>query len=425
MRRDFAVLQNRSVLSLFAARSVSLLGNAITPIALAFTVLHLPGGSPSMLGVVLAARLLSQVTFVLLGGAIADRLPKLRVMIGADLAAGLTQGLAATLVITGHATPWILAGLAVLAGAATAIFEPASRSTMPLLVSGDALQSANSLLKLSMRGGGILGAALAGVLVSTIGPGKTMVVPAATFLLSSALLLGVKVTRQAPTESGPSLPRQIRDGWREFTAKQWVWVMVSQLAYVNVLLAGSFYVLGPVMADRSLGGAGAWSTVLIAQAVGFIVGSVVAVKFRPRRPVRAAALLTMGFPLSVLLMAAEAPLVAIAAATFLAAICIDVYEVLLDTALQKNVPPEALSRVMSYESLGSFALVPLGMAGAGPVADAVGVSNALYGAAALIVLAGPAVLLLRSVRTVTDVSDDFQEATPAAHAAEVAETSKT
>lgn len=424
MSRDLAVLKDRSVLALFAARSVSLLGNAITPIALAFTVLHLPGGSPSMLGVVLAARLLSQVTFVLLGGAIADRLPKLRVMVGADLAAGVTQGLAATLVITGHATPWMLAGFAVLAGAATAIFEPASRSAMPLLVSGDALQSANSLLKLSMRGGGILGAALAGVLVSTIGAGRTMVVPAATFLLSAVLLLGVKVAHQAPTESGPSLLRQIRDGWREFTAKQWVWVMVSQLAYVNVLLAGSFYVLGPVMADRSLGGAGAWSTVLIAQAVGFIVGSVVAVKFRPRRPVRAAALLTMGFPLSVLLMATGAPLAAIAAATFLAAICIDVYEVLLDTALQKNVPPEALSRVMSYESLGSFALVPLGMAGAGPVADAVGVSNALYGAAALIVLAGPAVLLLRSVRTVTEVPDDSQEATPAVNEAEVAETSK-
>jgi hypothetical protein len=110
----------------------------------------------------------------------------------------------------------------------------------------------------------------------------------------------------------------------------------------------------------------------------------------------------MGFPLSVLLMAAEAPLAAIAAATFLAGVCIDVYEVTLDTALQKHVPPEALSRVMSYESLGSFALVPLGMAGAGPAADMVGVDTALFGTAALIMLAGPAVLLLRSVRSVTD-----------------------
>jgi hypothetical protein len=196
--------------------------------------------------------------------------------------------------------------------------------------------------------------------------------------------------------------------------------MVSQLAYVNVLLAGSFYVLGPVMADRSLGGAGSWSVVLIAQALGFIVGSVLAIKFRPRRPVRAAALLTMGFPLSVLLMATGAPLAAIAAATFLAGIVIDVYEVVLDTSLQKNVPPHALSRVMSYESLGSFALVPLGMAGAGPVADAVGVQPALYGAAALIMLAGPVVLLLRSVRTVTDIpeSDEAPAAVPEAGAAE-------
>jgi predicted MFS family arabinose efflux permease len=405
MRGDFAVLRNRSVRALLAARSVSLLGNAIAPIALAFTVLHLPGGSASMLGVVLAARMLSQVAFVLLGGAIADRLPKLRVMVGADLAAGLTQGVAATLVITGHATPWMLAGFAALSGAATAIFEPASRAAMPQLVSDDALQSANSLLKLSMRGGSILGAALGGVLVTAIGSGPAMVAPAATFLLSAAVLTGVRITHAATPGSAPSLIQQIRDGWREFTARQWVWVMVTQLSYVNVLLAGTFYVLGPVSADRYFGGAGAWSVVLIAQAIGFIVGSAVAMKVRPRRPVRAAALLTMGFPLSVLLMATGAPLAAVAAATFQAGVCIDVYEVLLDTSLQKHIPPHALSRVMSYESLGSFALVPLGMAGAGPAADALGLRTALYGATALMVLAGPAVLLLRSVRTVSDLPE--------------------
>ncbi|MGW3196933.1 MFS transporter [Streptomyces sp. NPDC001118] len=411
MMGDFAILRDRAVLALFSARSVSLLGNAVAPIALAFTVLHLPGGSPSMLGVVLAARLLSQVTFVLLGGAFADRWPKLRVMVSADLGAGLSQGLAACLVITGHATPWMLAGFAALSGAAAAIFEPASRSAMPQLVSGDALQSANALLKLSMRGGSILGAALGGVLVSAIGADRTMLVPAGTFLLSALLLLTVRIADPvAPAKGGPSLARQIREGWREFTAQQWVWVMVSQLAFVNVLLAGSFYVLGPVVADRALGGASAWSTVLVAQAAGFVVGSVASMKVRPRHPAQAAALLTMGFPLSVLLMAVEAPLAAIAAATFLAGVCIDVYEVLLDTALQKHVPPEALSRVMSYESLGSFALVPLGMAGAGPVADLVGVDTALCGAAVLIMLAGPAVLLLRSVRGVTDRTDSAQTA---------------
>ncbi|MFD9220702.1 MFS transporter [Streptomyces sp. NPDC060064] len=411
---DFAILKDRSVLALFSARSVSLLGNAVAPIALAFTVLHLPGGSPSMLGVVLAARLLSQVTFVLLGGAFADRWPKLRVMISADVGAGLTQGAAAALVITGHATPWMLAGFAALSGAATAIFEPASRSAMPQLVSGDALQSANALLKLSMRGGSILGAALGGVLVSTMGADNTMLVPAGTFLLSALLLLAVRMTNAVVPAKGPSLIQQIRDGWKEFTANQWVWVMVSQLAFVNVLLAGSFYVLGPVVADESLGGASAWSTVLVAQAAGFVVGSVVAMKVRPRRPAQAAALLTMGFPLSVLLMAAEAPLAAIAAATFLAGVCIDVYEVTLDTALQKHVPPEALSRVMSYESLGSFALVPLGMAGAGPAADMVGVDTALFGAAALIMLAGPTVLLLRSVRSVTEKTEPDRTAGTAA-----------
>jgi predicted MFS family arabinose efflux permease len=275
---------------------------------------------------------------------------------------------------------------------------------MPQLVSGDALQSANALLKLSMRGGSILGAALAGVLIATIGPGYTLAVDAGTFLVSALLLLGVRsaAAAGAGTSTGQSrtLLAQLREGWQEFTARQWVWVMVAQLAFVNVLLAGGFYVLGPVVAKESLGGAPGWSAVLTAQAIGFVLGTMVAMRVRPAYPVRAAAALTMLFPLSLFLLAGRAPLLAVAAATFLAAICIDVYEVMLDTAMQQHVPPEALSRVMSYESLGSFAFVPLGAALAGPVASVLGVDTTLIWASVLIMASGPLVLLLPSVRAV-------------------------
>ncbi|MFE9555629.1 MFS transporter [Streptomyces sp. NPDC006692] len=407
--KDFAILRDRSVLALFLARSVSLLGNAMAPVALAFAVLEMPGSSASSLGVVLTGRLLAQVTFVLLGGLIADRLPKQRVMVAADLAAGVVQMVVAFLVIVSQATPLVLAGLAALSGAATAIFEPASRSLMPQLVSGDALQSANALLKLAMRGGSIIGAALAGVLVALIGSGPTLAVDAATFLVSALLLLAIRVRLAPPAATGLSLVGQLKDGWREFTSRQWVWVIVSQLAFVNILLAGGFYVLGPVVANASLGGAPAWSAVLTAQAVGFVLGSAVAMKVRPREPVRTAALLTVGFPLPLFLLAAHAPVYAIALAAFLAAICIDVYEVTIDTALQKHIPPQALSRVMSYESLGSFAFVPLGLAIAGPVADAVGTGTALTGAGLLIMAAGPVVVLLPSVRRVKDTAAKSDE----------------
>jgi MFS-type transporter involved in bile tolerance (Atg22 family) len=400
MLSDFTVLRDPSVLALLSARSISLLGNAIMPIALAFAILGMPGGSATVLGLVLATRMLTQLAFVLLGGVIADRLPKQRVMVGADLAAGIVQGLVATLIVLGEATPAILAVLAALSGAAAALFEPASRSVMPRLVDGDALQSANALLKLSMRGGSILGAALAGVMIAVVGPGYTLAVDAGTFLVSAVLLAGVRAPAAVRTGPSRTLLAQLREGWQEFTARQWVWVMVAQLAFVNVLLAGGFYVLGPVVARDSLGGAPGWSAVLTTQTIGFVLGTVVAMRFRPAYPVRVAAVLTMIFPLSLFFLAGHAPLVAVAAATFAAAICIDVYEVMLDTAMQQHIPPEALSRVMSYESLGSFAFVPLGAAIAGPISGALGVGPTLTWAGVLIVASGPLVLLLPSVRAV-------------------------
>lgn len=399
----FTLLKDRSIAALFTARLVSLTGNAIAPIAIAFAVLAMPGASASTLGLVLTGRFLSQVLFVLVGGAVADRFAKKQVMVCADLSAGVVQTVVAVLFITSHATPVVLAALVSLSGAAAALFEPASRSLIPQLVGEEQLQSTNALVKLAMRGGSIIGAALAGVLIAVMGTGPTLVVDAASFLVSAVLLFFVRVRSAAPPVTGPTLLRQLRDGWQEFTSRQWVWVMVVQLGFVNALLAGGFYVLGPVVADRSLQGASSWSVVLTTQAVGYVLGNMVALRFRPRRPIRAAMLLTVGFPLPLFLLAAAAPVYGIAAAAFASAVCLDLYDVTIDTALQKNIPAAALSRVMSYESMGSFACVPLGLSIAGPIADAVGVSEALTWGGVMMVLAGPLALLLPSVRAVRDV----------------------
>ncbi|MEO6502207.1 MAG: MFS transporter [Jatrophihabitantaceae bacterium] len=406
MSSNLAVLQDRSVLALLTARSISLLGNAIMPIALAFAILGMPGGSATVLGLVLGTRMLTQVIFVLLGGLVADRWPRHRVMVRADLAAGVVQAAVGALIISGEATPLLLAGLAALSGAAAALFEPASRSLMPQLVDGEGLQSANALLSLSMRGGSILGAALGGVLVATLGAGFALLVDAGTFFASAAVLSAVRVTRPAPSRPSSTMFAALREGWQEFISRQWVWVMVAQMAFVNVLLAGSFYVLGPVVAKQSLGGAAGWSVVLSTQAVGFVLGTMVAMRIRPANPIRVTALATIGFPLSLFFLAAGAPLVAVAAATFTAAIFIDVYEVMLDTSLQRHIPPEALARVMSYESLGAFALVPLGAAVAGPIASQIGVAATLTWAGVLIVVSAPLVLLVPSVRAVPALAEE-------------------
>lgn len=409
MALNFAILNDRSVLAFFSARTLSLVGNAMAPVALAFAVLEMPGGTATTLGLVLTARAAAQVIFVLIGGVIADRFPRHRVMVAADVAAGIAQTAVAMLVITGRADLGLLAALAVVSGAATALFTPASRSVMPLLVSGDLLQAANGLLQLSVRGGSIVGAALAGVLVSIIGAGPTLLIDAATFFVSAILLALVRLRNPIAQVPSGTVLKMLRSGWKEFVSRRWVWVMVAQLSFVNILLAGSFFVLGPVVAQRSLGGAPAWGAILTAQSIGFIAGSAVAARFRPRRPVQTAALLTAGFALPVFALGTTLPVVIIAAAAFVAGACIDLYRVVFDTALQKRIPPESLSRVMSYESVGSMALVPVGSAIAGPVAAGLGTEAALIGAALLIVVAGPVVLLIRDVRRVEEVKEPSPE----------------
>ncbi|MEV6766769.1 MFS transporter [Streptomyces sp. NPDC051105] len=405
MRTDLSILRERSFLLLFSARSISLLGNAIAPVATAFAVLGMPGGSGSMLGLVLAARLISQVVFLLFGGVLADRLPRNRVMISADLAAGLSQGAAAFLVLTGSASALRLAVLAVVSGGATAMFTPASRALAIQLVPPEKIQPANALVQLSMNAGSICGAAAAGALVTVFGPGWALAVDAASFLVSATLLSGIRLRRQHDEQPATgNMLDQLKDGWREFTARQWVWVMVCQLALANVCIAGGFSVLGPIVATDHLGGASAWATVLTAQAIGFAVGSLIALHLRPRRPVRAAALFTLGFVPPFICLAGAAPVRVIAPAMFVTGMCVSLYDVTFQTALQKHIPPESMSRVMSYDSFGSFVFMPLGLAVAAPLADLAGIGTTLVAGGSVIALTSLFLLTLPSVKGVRDES---------------------
>lgn len=397
------MLREPSFLPLFVARTISLLGDAIAPVALAFAMLSLPNGSATSLGIVLTARIVAQLTFVLFGGVIADRMPKQWVMVIADLTAGATQAIIATLFITHHAVIPVVAALSTLNGAAAALFRPAARALVPGLVAKEYLQSANALLRFSMNTGSILGAALSGVLVALLGPGWALAVDALSFLASAGLIAGVR-TRDLITAPAGRLLAQLRDGWREFTARQWVWMMVTQLAFANVCIAGGIVVLGPVVAKAYLGGAVGWAVAVAAQAAGLVVGSLVGMRLRSRYPVRFAALLTVGFVPPLVALALDAPLPVVVAGMFVTGFCIDVYEILFQTAVQVHVPPHALARVMSYDSLGSFALIPVGLAIVGPLSALIGVATTLLGAAVLVTASGAIVLLSASVRNVRGAS---------------------
>jgi MFS family permease len=386
----------RSFRFLFLARTVSLFGSAIAVGVLPFAVLDMRGGSATVLGLVLGARSLAQVALLLFGGVLADRLPRFRLMVGSDLCAFGAQAIAAALFITRAATPVEIITLSAVNGAAAALFLPASKGVVPQVVAGERLQAANVLLRLSRNSTSIVGTALGGVLVMTIGSGWALAVDASTFAISAALLAGVRLAH-SDRAAGSSVLTDLREGWREFSSRSWVWLVVLQFTFVNGCFA-AINVLGPLTAKQHMGGAPAWTTILAAQSAGLVGGSLVAARLRPRFPVRTAVTATFGFLPPFFLFAVGAPMWLVAASMLVNGVCVDIFEVLWDTALQLHIPNEALSRISSYDALGSFVLGPWCLILVGSLSALIGVQQTFLAAGALLTVMNLATLASRSVR---------------------------
>ena len=402
-RDDVRLLRQRDLGLLVASRFVSVLGSAIAPIALAFGVLGIPGGSPTALGLVLFCAAVPRALFILLGGVAADRSGRARLMVLAETVAAVAQLVAALLFLTGRATvPW-LAVIAAVGGVATAMFFPAFTGLVPEVADDDELQSANALLRLANNVASILGTAVGGVLVATIGSGWALVIDALTFAVSAVLLRLVRAHRTAPAAARQSTLADLRDGWQEFTARRWVVVVVVLASVSNLGFSAAIGVLGPVQATAALGGPGPWAVIVASFGLGTVAGVVVALRLRPGRPLLLASAVAPLMVLPVAAMAPPAPVAVIAGLAFLGGVAADVFGVMWDTALQQHIPGESLSRVSAYDWFGSIALVPLGLAAAGPLVAAVGVETAIwvsFGLALVLVLGllDPQVRNLRSGR---------------------------
>jgi predicted MFS family arabinose efflux permease len=410
-RDDFGVLRDRSFLRVYLARTTSVLGNGIAPIALAFAVLAMPGGSALKLGLVLLVRQLAQIVFLLLGGVIADRLPRNKVMVSSDLMAALGQLGIATLFIAHTSRLWPILVLSVVTGAAPALFIPASTGLMPQVVPKTQLQSANALMRFSMNSSMIFGAAIAGVLVATVGAGWALAADSLTFGVSAALLLGVRIPDASKLPKA-SIIGDLRHGWREFSSRQWVWVIVLQFSISNACYNGGINVLGPLIAQTHLGGVGTWVAFSVARAVGLVAGSTVAMRIRPRFPLRTALYATFGFVPAFFALAFFAPVWALAGTAILIGVCLDIFSVLWDTSLQTHVPQQSLSKVSAYDALGSVALGPLGLAVAGPAAAMFGLTETLVAGGILTAAVNAAALASPSVRNLRATADPAPEAPP-------------
>jgi MFS family permease len=392
-------LGQRNFRFLFLGRTTSFVGNAFANVALAFAVLDLTG-SKADLGYVLAARSLPQVLFLLVGGIWADRLPRHRVMVASNLASGVSQGAIAALLLAGQAEVWQLMALGAVNGLSSAFFFPAAIGIVPQTVPQRMLQSANAVLRLGNNASWIGGAAVGGLVVAATSPGVAIAFDSATFFLAAVFLALMRIPAGLRMEASNFLA-ELAVGWREFISRAWLWSIVLQFGFVNAIQLGTESVLGPAIAKDHLGGAAPWGFILTAQSLGLVVGGLIMLRLRPRRLLLAATLgylLTIPFLLGLAGPTTVAALIALAA---LAGIGSETFGILWDTTMQQEIPQEKLSRVSSYDALGSFVLIPLGLAVAGPVAQVIGTRATILAAATISLTATLAVLFVPEVRTIS------------------------
>ena len=365
---------------LYAAQSISSLGDRLVPVALAFAVLNLTG-SVTSLGVVLAAQTVPLVAFVLVGGVWADRFSRRRVMVTSDLVRSTAQAASAALLLTGSARLWELVVLQAVYGTARAFFDPAALAVIPQTVDGDQLQRANSLIALSQNMAAVAGPAVAGVIVAAAEPGWGLAFDALTFLGSAACVRAMPLIVAAPREPATML-QELRGGWQAFRARRWLWITVSCFTLYIGLGWAPWQVLGPQVARLSLGGPGAWAAIVVALGVGSILGGLVALRARPRHPLRMAfAVFVVITPLLFALVAAHAPLPVILPVAVIDGASGTMFNTFWFTAVQSDVPADELARVFSWDYLGSVVILPVGQALSGPVGGLLGLSATLYVAA--------------------------------------------
>ncbi|MGW2651064.1 MFS transporter [Streptomyces sp. NPDC001393] len=391
------VLRDRSFRLFFLAQLTSALGDFVAAPALAFAALDLRG-SPGDIGVVLSARTVPLVLFTLLGGGIADRFARHRLMLGADVVRFVTQGATALLVIGGGASVWSIAALQFLGGSASAVFTPAVSGLLQSLVEPAHRQTANSLRATSQSAVMIAGPLLSTLLVLPFGAGWALAADAATFAASAVCLGQLRLPPQSAAAEPWRMVDALRVGWHEVRARSWVWSLILMASAANMLYS-VFTVLGPVLSERELGGRGAWGVVLASFGCGAVLGGAAGIWLRPRRPLRAATLVVTFLAAPPLALSLTGSLLPVMAAAVAGGTGFMLFNPLWETVLQREIPADRLSRVSAYEWFGSYAAQPVGLALAGPLATSTGARTALLATGTAQLLVGLLPLAVQEVRS--------------------------
>jgi len=381
MNEWVGALKERNFRLFFLGQTASQIGTGMAPVAIAFAVLK--HGTASDVGFVSAAGLVPVVILILVGGVIADRFSRRVVMLTSDVLRTLAELGLGVWILLASPPLWGFMALAAVVGIGSAFFNPALTGLVPQVVSEAKLLQANALNSLSGSIAGIIGPAVAGIIIAVSSPGWAVLVDGLTYVVSVVSLYLITIEWVA-SETVETFLVQLRGGWTEFWTRTWLWVIVVEFSCVNVLIFAPIFVLGPVIAKQSLGGAPAWGFILALEGAGAVLGGMVMLRWNPVRPLLVATIVTVGWVWPLLALAFRAPVLVIAAGGFVAGVGLTIFGTLWTTTMQREIAPEVLSRVSAYDWFGSLVFLPIGMAIVGPIAAACGVTATIVGAAILL-----------------------------------------
>ena len=393
------ILRQRNFLLLFLGQATSTIGDRIVYVALALYVTDI--GSPTDVGLVLAAATFPLVAFLLFGGVWADRLPRHKVMIATDLARFALHALLATLIFTDAIEIWHLIVIEALFGTAEAFFRPAYTGLVPQTVPEDRIQDAKAATGALETVAEFAGPALATALVLGLGAGWAFALDALTFLVSAAFLLGVRPRERGEAEERRSVLHELREGWVEVRTRAWVWVTLVVFSLALLLCFAPYTTLGPTVAEEEFGSTGVYGLLAAATGVGTMGGALLGFRLRPRHPMRVGMIAVVSWPAVTIGFALGLTLWLLVPLFVVAGVGLALFGVWWETALAERIPPSRLSRVSSYDWMMSLSLLPIGYLLAGPLGEALGESVLLAIGSVLATLALTAGVFVRETWSYT------------------------
>jgi predicted MFS family arabinose efflux permease len=309
------------------------------------------------------------------------------------------HALLAVLIFTAVVRVWHLVAIEACFGIAAAFSRPAFHGLVPQTVPEDEIQPAQALAGFLNNVGEFAGPVLATALVLGLGGGYAFAFDAATFLVSAACLVTLRPRARGESPARAAFFAELREGWQAVRSRTWVWATLMGFSFALLVAHAPWFVLGPIVAREEHGGAGAYGWVAAAIGFGTMAGTIVGSRWRPERPMFLGLALCLLWPAAILVYALAVPLGVVVPVAVAAGAGLAVFEIWWLTALAQRIPAHQLSRVTSYDYLGSLTLMPVGYLLAGPVAGAVGAQAVLVGGAIIAGCTLALALLPRETRT--------------------------